>query len=54
MDTSKVKQLLETAEINTLRKIAGKIRLDCVTNQDIRQQCGIHPILERILKRREE
>jgi hypothetical protein len=32
-DTSKTEQLLETAEMNTLRKILG---LDHVTNQDIR------------------
>jgi hypothetical protein len=40
--------------MTTLRKIVGKTRLVHVTNRDIRQQCGIQPVGERILKRREE
>jgi hypothetical protein len=34
-DISKTKQLLETTEMNTLKKLVGKIRSDHVTNQDI-------------------
>jgi hypothetical protein len=45
---------LETVERNTLRKIVGKTRLDYVRNQDIREQCGIQPIGERVNKRRME
>jgi hypothetical protein len=51
-DTSK--KTSETTEMNTVRKRVGKTRLDHVSNQDIRQQCGIQPIGEWILKRQEE
>jgi hypothetical protein len=54
MDTSKTKHSLETTGMNTLRKTVGKTRLDNVTNQDIRQQCGIQPIAKWILKQRED
>jgi hypothetical protein len=36
-DTSETKQILET-EMNTLRKIFPKTRLDHVRNQDFREQ----------------
>jgi len=51
-DTSETKQILETTEINTLRKIVGKKRLYNVRNQDTREQCGIQPIGEWVNKRR--
>jgi hypothetical protein len=51
-DTSK--KLLETTEMNTPRKRVGKTRFDFVTNKDIKQQCGIQPTAERILKRQEK
>jgi hypothetical protein len=35
-------------------KTSNPTRLDHVINRDIRQQCGIQPIGERILKRRED
>jgi hypothetical protein len=53
-DIPKTKQLLGTRELNTLRKTVGKTRLDHVTNQDIRQPCGIQPIREWILKWQED
>jgi hypothetical protein len=37
-DISITVQMLETIEINTLRKITGKRRIDHVRSQDIRQQ----------------
>jgi hypothetical protein len=40
--------------MNISRKTVGKTRLDHVSKQDIRQQCGIQPIGELILKRRGE
>jgi hypothetical protein len=40
--------------MNTLRKSVAKARLAHVTNRDVRQQCGIQPIGEWVLKRREE
>jgi hypothetical protein len=40
--------------MDTLRKTVRKTRLDHVTNREIRQQCGIQPIGEWVLKRREE
>jgi hypothetical protein len=50
----KKNQLSETTEMNTLKKAVGKPRLDHVTKQDIRQQCGIQPAGELILKRWKE
>jgi hypothetical protein len=54
VDTSKTKQVLETREMNTSRKIIRKTNLDHVSNQDIKQQCGIQPIGECVNKRMEE
>jgi len=39
-DTSETKQILETTEMNTLRKIVAKTRLYRVGNHDFREQCG--------------
>lgn len=39
MDTSTTKHLLATTEMNVLRNIVGRTRLNHVTNQDIRQKC---------------
>jgi hypothetical protein len=44
VDTCKTKQLLESTAMTTLNRTEGKTGLDHVTNQDIRQQCGIRPI----------
>jgi hypothetical protein len=40
--------------MNTLRNAVGKTQFDNVSNQHIRQQSGIQPIGEWILKRREK
>jgi hypothetical protein len=53
VDTSAT-ELSETTEMKTLWKTVRKTRLDHVTSQNITQQCGIQPIREWILKRREE
>jgi hypothetical protein len=44
VDTSKTQQILVTIEMNTLRKIRGKRRINHVRIQDIRQQCEIQPV----------
>jgi hypothetical protein len=49
-DTSKTGHILETIEMNTLRKVTGKRRIDHVRSQDIRQQFEIEPTGERVRK----
>jgi hypothetical protein len=52
--TSETKQLFETTELKASEEIVGKARSVHVTNLDIRQQCGVQPVGERILEQREE
>lgn len=51
-ETSRTKQLLRTVEMNTLRAIIGKTRLDRIRNSDVRQQCDIIDVTKFIKKRR--
>ena len=53
-DTTKTKQMLETTEMNILRKIVGKTRRDRVRNENIRQQLEIEKIGEWVERRRNE
>lgn len=53
-ETSRTKQLMRTTEMNTLRAIAGKSRLDRVRNQEIREQCQIGDIVRFTKTRRKE
>lgn len=54
VDTAKTKQLLETTELNILRRIIGKTRRDSVRSKEIREECNIQRIEEWIIRRREE
>jgi hypothetical protein len=53
-DTSETQQILETTEMNTLRKVVGKTKSDDVRSQDLREQCGIQPIEEWVNNRKGE
>ncbi|KAJ4451273.1 hypothetical protein ANN_02734 [Periplaneta americana] len=53
-DTIRAKQITEITEMNILRKIVKKIRLDRVRNDDIRKQCRIQTIREWMNGRRAE
>ena len=53
-DSSKTKQMLESQEMNTLRRIIGKTRLDRVRNEYAREQCEIQPINDWVIRRRQE
>ena len=44
-------QILETTEMNVLRKIVGKTRFDRIRNNDIRDECEIKPIANWIRKK---
>jgi hypothetical protein len=43
-DTTKTKQLLTTAEMNTLRAILGKTSFDRMKNIDILERCNIQAV----------
>lgn len=51
-EISRTKQLLCTFEMNMLRAIAGKTKLDRVRNPDIRQRCNVTDIKKFIRQRR--
>ena len=53
-DTTKTKQTIETAEMQTLRKITRTKRIDHKRSEDIRQQCNIEEIGAWVLRRRIE
>ncbi|XP_045479803.1 uncharacterized protein LOC123684554 [Harmonia axyridis] len=52
--TSRIKQLLLTAEMSTLRNIVGKTRRDRIRNSAIREECGVVDIGKFVRKRRRE
>ena len=45
--------MLEANEMEVLRKIVGKTKIDRIRSQEIRESCGIQPINEWV-ERREE
>ncbi|XP_045479646.1 uncharacterized protein LOC123684404 [Harmonia axyridis] len=53
-DTSKRRRMLETAEMNILRRISGKILYDRKRSNDIRKLCEVKKIGEGIDNRKEE
>lgn len=53
-ETTRSKQLINTVEMKTLRKIVGKTRLDKIKNADIRNQCQIQEIGEWVETRRSQ
>ncbi|KAK4880080.1 hypothetical protein RN001_008226 [Aquatica leii] len=53
-DSSKTKQLMRTTEINTLRMITVRTRLDKVRNSEVRENCGVPDIVRFVRKRRRE
>lgn len=53
-DTSKTKQILETNEMNILRKIMEKTRRDKIRSEDIRRQLNIQAIGDWVDRRRSE
>ena len=53
-DTAKTRQILETAEMKTLRRIMNKTRLKKIRNRDIREKCEIQNIGDWVHRRRIE
>ena len=53
-DTAKTRQILETTEMKTLRRIMNKTRLDKIRNRDIREKCEIQNIGDWVQRRRIE
>mgnify|MGYP000595510360 CR=1 FL=1 len=53
-DTSRTKQILETNEMNILRKIVHKTRRDKVRSEEIRRQLNIQAIGDWVDRRRTE
>ena len=51
-ETSRTKQLIRTVEMNTLRAIVGKTRLDRVRNSTVREQCGVQDVSKFVKVRR--
>jgi hypothetical protein len=51
-DTTKTKQILTTAEMNTLRAILGKTRFDRMKNIDILDRCSIQAVAKFVKRRR--
>ena len=51
---AKTKQILETSEMKTLRRIMNKTRLDKIRNRDIREKCEIQNIGDWVQRRRIE
>lgn len=52
VSTSRIKQMMRTTEMNTLRAIVGKTRLDRVRNETIRRECGIGDVVGFVRGRR--
>ena len=50
----KTRQILEANEMNVLRKIVGKTKVDRIRSQQIRESSGIQPINEWAERRRKE
>ncbi|KAJ4451851.1 hypothetical protein ANN_03329 [Periplaneta americana] len=50
----KTKQLMRTTEMNTLRTILGKTRLDKAKNETVRQECDIMDVIKFTKARRRE
>ena len=46
--------VLEANDMKILRKIVGKIKIDRIRTQQIRESCGIQPINELVERRRRE
>jgi hypothetical protein len=46
--------MLEANEMNVLKKIVGKTKIDRIRSQQIRESCGIQPINEWVKRRRRE
>jgi len=44
-ETNKMIRMLRVAEMNTLRTIMGKTRIDRIRNTEIREQCGVQDIV---------
>ena len=51
-ETSRTKQLIRTVEMNTLRAIVGKTRLDRVRNSTVREQCRVQDVSKFVKVRR--
>ena len=45
--------MLKANEMNVLRKIFGKTKIDRIRSQQIRKSCGIQPIHECVERRKE-
>jgi hypothetical protein len=44
--------MLEANEMKILRKTFGKTKIDTIRTQQIRESCGIQPIIEWLERRR--
>ena len=53
-DTAKSAQILEIAEMKTLRRIIKKTRIDKMRNERIREICGIQTVTSWVQRRRTE
>ena len=53
-ETSETKRILETTEMKTARKIAGKTLMDKERSENIRQTCGIDKIRDWALDRKKK
>ena len=53
-ETAKTTQILETAEMKTLRRISNLTLFDREKSDDVREECGIQKISEWIRRRKEE
>ena len=45
-ETLKTRQILKGNEMKVLRKTVGKTKIDGIRSQQIREPCGIQPIIE--------
>ncbi|GJQ69900.1 hypothetical protein Trydic_g22443 [Trypoxylus dichotomus] len=53
-NTSRIKQMMRTTEMSTLRMIAGKTRRDRIRNKDIREECGVGDVVRFARERRRQ
>ena len=44
--------MLEANEMKVLRKVVGKIKIYRIRSQQIRESCGIQPIIEWVERRK--